>query len=433
MKHARHWFGLLGLTLLVAGAAPAQTEYTVRPFVKVGEVTADVPIPTNQYLWIGGFSDRPSTIFSFWNPNNVQTGEHVFEYSDGKFTPIALPKGDSPDGKWPTNLYTQWWWMNRRGTALFTIINPRPSPNLGLYRWDAEARALSVELKKGMPASEGYTIEGLGVGHAINDLGDRAHALRVRDAAGQVGYGLFFVGRDGVWQPVLRPGQELPGGGKLRNASWLTPGLTNSGAVFVLARRENEKPFHAYIWEQGSLRLLLSPGGDAPGGGKITAISSVQLGETSSDVILTAGVENSRNHGIYRLVDGKLVPLLVPGQEMPGGGMFRTLRYTQEWSGVGAVITNGLGAPNLKGQRGLLATLEDGSVSAYLMEPDGKLSLLLKQGQQTALGTVTRVGQSATASNAAPPPYVNGKGEVLLLAEFDNGPRSLVLLEPKTP
>lgn len=58
--------------------------------------------------------------------------------------------------------------MNRRGVALFTVVNPRPAHNLGLYRWDPEMRSVSVELKKGALASPGYTIEALGLGQAIS-------------------------------------------------------------------------------------------------------------------------------------------------------------------------------------------------------------------------------------------------------------------------
>jgi hypothetical protein len=100
---------------------------------------------------------------------------------------------------------------------------------------------------------------------------------------------------------------------------------------------------------------------------------------------------------------------------MPGGGQL------DQYFGPFAV--------NDAGQFAFPATLADGSSAAYLLDTDGTLSLILKSGTATALGTISAVGPSSGSSGIG----LNSKGQVALPVQIDTGPATLVLLTPTAP
>jgi hypothetical protein len=269
-------------------------------------------------------------------------------------------------------------------------------------------------------------------GLSINNNEETALLLSVTDSNGTSGYGLFHVGRDGKWQPVFVPGQELPGGGRLRDDSFHWCSINDAGAILFLARREGERQYSAFLWEQGKLSSVLAIGTAAPDGGRISSVSAVFWRNVNREVIVTAAVSNRTDHGIYRVVDGNLIPVAVPGQPMPGGGVFKTVRYSGNLLGTGAAVTtgafNGAGGANMNGQFAFLATLQDSTAAIYVLEPDGNLSLVLQQGQDTEQGKITYLG--SRLSNASQPPLINSKGEIAVQLEIDNGPRTIALLQP---
>jgi hypothetical protein len=56
----------------------------------------------------------------------------------------------------------------------------------------------------------------------------------------------------------------------------------------------------------------------------------------------------------------------------------------------------------------------------------GNLSLVLKSGTPTELGTITKIRRDLGG-------VVNSKGQVALVIQIDNGPDTLVLLTPTVP
>jgi hypothetical protein len=65
--------------------------------------------------------------------------------------------------------------------------------------------------------------------------------------------------------------------------------------------------------------------------------------------------------------------------------------------------------------------------------PDGKLSLILKEGMVTELGTITHLGALVGTGGSAGGIGLNSQGQVALPVRFDNGPLTLVLLTPAAP
>jgi hypothetical protein len=83
---------------------------------------------------------------------------------------------------------------------------------------------------------------------------------------------------------------------------------------------------------------------------------------------------------------------------------------------------------NGAGQHAFLAQLEGGNTAAYLLDADGTLSLILKSGTTTNLGTITDVGGGNWFGVG-----LNTQGQMLLPVRIDRGANTLVLLTPSAP
>jgi hypothetical protein len=423
-------FGLLGLTLLVQGAVQAQTSYKIQPILKVGETAGDTLIPSDYQVLVGGLTDSGQIILGVGTPEGSKP-EWLLQYADGKITPIVAPGGDAPTGKWPHDVLMAWpLRMNQRGNVVFVTFRIQDRLALGTYLWDREARKVTPVILKGMPAVENLTFtEPGGFYPAINNRDEMALVAVVRDPHGSSGLGLFFRGQDSTLLPILAPGQALPGGGKVSQsnrflAPWLS--LNDAGAVAFLLRRGGEAQSGAYVWERGTITPLVAIGAAAPGSGKITSVSQVLVNNRNRQVVLAAGVDASPRHGVYRYTDGKLMPVAVPGQALPGGGTFRSLQT------IISVFPDGIRCyaisdANDAGEHAFYAELEDGRTAAYRMAADGTLSLILKSGTTTHLGTITSVGGFGRGLG------LNTQGQVALTVQIDGGLETVVLLTPTRP
>jgi hypothetical protein len=424
----RSALSLLALLLAAPGSAPAQTGYKIKPILKAGDAAGDVVIPASYYLWLGGFSDRGEVIVDAFHPTRPQ-GEILLQVADGKSTVIARPAGDGPGGAWPKDLSIINFASNAGGTTLLNAVSAGGGW-LGQYRWEARSGQLAQVLKPGMPAVEGWTIEGSGNGLAVNGRGETAVVLKVRDSSGKTGFGIFLIGQDSRWQPVLLPGQELPGGGKLHDEALHPLSLSDGGAVAFLARREGDRQYSAFLWDQGKTSPILAVGADAPGGKKIGSVSGVWPSSAGREVIVTAGLGSSGDQGIYRIVEGALIPIAVSGQELPGVGRFGGVPYAITPDNTYVATT--MGAPNEKGQQAFLAAVDgsSGSSSAlYVLSPGGGLSLVARSGDVTELGKIQLRPQRGTI----PAPFLNNNGEIAVVLSIDNGPSRIAVLAPASP
>jgi hypothetical protein len=348
----------------------------------------------------------------------------LFQYADGKFTPIVLPRRDAPIGQWPNNV--DFWnpvSMNQSGNAVFVVRDGHrqfPFGWLGTFLWDFHAQKILPVALQGMPATHDLTFGEGGLSRpVINDSNEIAFVADVKDASGKVqGVGLFFHGRDGKLLPVALPGQELPGGGKVLQV--FRPSVNNSGQVgFVAVPQGLTWPrTSAYVWEQGTLTRMAGIDQPAPGGGKIVGITDAWVNNKNRNVLVQA-ILNDVNNGpraLYLFASGKLTPVAVPGQKMPGGGKFETLS-----------VMDSVSSPNEAGQHAFFAQLDSGT-GAYLMEADGKLSLIVKSGTTTHLGRITTVGSGP--GNSANGVGLNNKGQVALGVKIDVLPTAIILLTP---
>jgi hypothetical protein len=412
---------LLGLALVAPGMARAQTTYKIQPILKVGDTVGEFPIPTTYVLYTGPLNDRGQLAIGV-GTNSGTKPELLVQYADGQLTPIGGPGRDSPAGPWPDDVTFFWpFGMNQLGNIVFTAarkVNP-----FGTFLWDNAAKKLTTVALKGMPAVQNLTFEtGGDFGIAINNFGDIVFPARVMNAAGKPALGLFFLGRDGKLLPVVLPDQELPGGHPIANSSIsLLPSINDAGTVAFLAVPKGSSVASAYLWEQGVLSPLATVGADAPGGGQFKSVAGAWLNNPSRSVLLAASVKSGSAFGLYRFAGGTLTPRVVPGQEMPGGGQFKDL-YAVGQAYYGVSVSNDAG------QHVFRAILADNSQAAYLLDADGKLSLVLKSGATTELGPFTRFGRGGSLTS--PGVSLNNNGQIAMAIKIADGPDTVVLLTP---
>jgi hypothetical protein len=412
----------LGLTLLPPGSAHAQTDYKIQPVVRLGDTVAGVVLKKNGFLGIENLNDRGQLSFGAADANGADA---LFQYVDGRFIPLAVAGREAPEpgGKWPNDLFIAGRGnMNQSGNLVFPAGRIAGGNFQGdTYLWDAAAELITVVARKGMPAVNNLTFaQGGGSGPAINNRGDIALVAHVTNAVGQAKQGVYFRSPDGQLLPVVLPNQVLPNGRKAVEA--IFPTLNDAGVVAVPVRQEGAgaEEFSVYLWQKGELRPAAIIDTEAPGGGRIAAVFDTFVNNKNGNALVTLRVNRSSGpEGLYLFADDSLRPVAVPGQEMPGGGKLVSVDH------------NLVSFANEMGQHAFVARLEGGATAAYQMDADGQLSLILKSGASTELGTITRVSHSGSSS----PAYglaLNSKGQVALSVRIAASDM-IVLLTPADP
>jgi hypothetical protein len=396
---------------------------SLRPIVQLGDRVAGATIAVDGSFDVGPLNDNGQLCFS---ADSDSGGRLLVQYSGGTLTPIVAPGQDGPLGKWPENL----WFdapvsMNRQGDVVFSgLLVPVGSDTTGgTFLWDGATRKLAPIALPGMSFAPGQTLEwAAGPAPAINRGEEIALVVNVKNAAGRAYPGIFLRSADGRLTPVALPDQPLPGGGRIALA--VQPCLTDAGAIGLLAQPQGADRAFAYIWEQGVLQPLSVPDPEPPPDMLFLGFGGIWLNNRNRSVLLSGHLHAAGEHhvSLYRLDEGRLTPIVLPGQEMPGGGEFATVQ------GLGISTANDLG------QHAFLATLADGATACYLLEPDGRLSLLLKSGAATDLGTIASVGPGSVESHGI---GLNNQGEVAVTVSFTDWqatvarPDAIVLLTPR--
>lgn len=405
--------------LLAHGAARAQT-YTLQPIAKLGDKVGSLTIKVDDGDFeVGALNDAGQIAFV---TENDAGGEMLVQFADGKLTPIisagaAYPGGTFPDGVGPASPIS----MNQAGNIVFAaLVGTTP---VGTFEWDFQAKQLKAIALQGMPAVNNLTFESPGDfgGGVINDSNEIAFAAGVKNAAGTVVNGIFFLGKDNKLVPVVLPDQDLFGG-KVNRTRF--PAINNAGQVAFHARREGgDTTDSAYLWENGNITQLVVQGQDAPDGHKIVRPYGIWLNKKNKNALVGARLDDITNGpwALYLVADGKLVPVAVPGQDMPGGGKFKSMNTT-----FGPIYF--VSQMNDAGQAAFVGILDDNSTGLYLMNSDGKLSKVMKSGETTSLGKIDNIGEAGGDPTPSSGVALNNKGQIVVTVLPENGDDVLVLL-----
>jgi hypothetical protein len=429
MRSSRFAALVTGMILFAAtpfvGRAWSETLYKIQPVVRSGDQVGDSPIKVNNLLEIGALNDKGQLLL---DAQSTTGSWMLMRFADGKLTPIVTSGKDLPGGTRRNSIVgtVDPVSMNQLGSAVFAASDSTSTADGYVFGetflWDAQAQKVSAVALKGMPAVQGWTFDKAGGwGPVINSSNEMALVAGFKEQPGRAN--LLFVGRDGQLLPVALYGQDLPGSGTLRDA-WL-PSINDRGEVAFVGRRD-DRTDGAYLWEKGTISPLVLPGSDVAEG-KIAAIRGVWINSQNRNALVYARIQDKNNQtvdGLYLWGEGKLTPVAVASQEMPGGGTFRSLQFAP----LGTGSPTGVSFANGKGEHALLASLTGGISAAYLMGADGTLSLILKSGMMTDLGSITLVG-----GPGSPGVGLNSQGQVAVTVRIDGGPNTVVLLTPAAP
>jgi hypothetical protein len=429
------WALAPGLLLSPQGAhAAALDQYTVQVLAQSGVQTPGFN-PIGNFFAISQMNDH-GQISLMTTTQESNSHQVLGVLSNGQFTPIATGGGPSPDGKtWPTNMGFAWFAdINESGNVAFVPVDGSGN-SLGVYLWDATKHAVNPLATPETPATGdlAFASGGKNGGAALNNRDEVAFVAAVKAASGSAGEGVFLRRADGHIEPVALPGDALPGqGGQLgmgHHGGFL--GLNDAGQVTFPARGTGITPVangfstdSVYRWENGTISLIAETGTVIPGLGKSEGFNAHGPNNQNNKVLLSTWTPSSPGiNGILLWDQGQLVPVLLQGQDLPGGGQYK----------AGPID----GArPNELGQYPFVVQFqENGKIGAgaYQVDADGKLSLIARTGMTTPLGTLTRISPFFWGTSGSSGLAINQQGQVALIATIHNGPEAILLLTPKSP
>jgi hypothetical protein len=449
-----HGFPVMALaaaaTLLVPNSVRANgtstPKYRMDLVVMSGDRAGGVRIQPNGHLEIGSLNDNGQLVFT---AANAAGGHALIQYDARgwrwweRFSQIAAGNGVAPTGKWPEDLAI---WgpvsMNAQGDCVFAPTDTESfarywnTNSLGTFRWDSKAQQVVPVAVTGMPAVPGLSFAaGGGPSPSINSRGEIALVGQFKNAGGNTRSGVLYVGTNGRMTAVAVPDQPLSDGRKIASAGY--PSLNDWGTVAFLARASGETRDSAYVWQQGTITRIASPRSiriqstsDTPTEAGFDAITGVRVTRTPGQVLVGARLPGSRYAGLYcyRFAGRALIPVAVPGQAMPDGGRFQSLLDPQQG-------LSGVSDANQSGQFVFLAKITEAGATrtaAYLVDANGKPSLILKSGMMTEIGPVVDVGLAARllSSSGSSGIGLNSKGQVALTMKIGDVPNMIVLLTP---
>lgn len=434
------WVLAPALLLSPHGAhAAALDQYTVQVLAQSGVQTPGFN-PIGNYLNFYQMNDHGQILLV--TTTKESNGHQVLGVlANGQFTPVAAGGGPSPDGKtWPKGMsFAGFTDIDESGNVAFVPVDGSGN-SLGVYLWDATKQAVIPLATPGTPVTSNlaFASGGANGNAALNNRDEVAFVARVKGASGSASEGVFLRRANGHIDPVALPGDALPGkGGQFRTGpGGLFPilSLNDAGQVIFFALGTGIKPTalltdSVYRWENGTISLVADSGTVIPGMG--TSVGFVGPGANNQNdevLLLTATSDTKGFGGILLWQQGQLVPVLLQGQPLPGGGQLKPRPFVAGFADYNR--------PNELAQYPFAVQFqENGKIGtgAYLVDADGKLSLIARTGMTTPLGTLTRISPFFGGASGSSGIGINRQGQVALTAQIDNGPDVLLLLTPKSP
>jgi hypothetical protein len=419
--------GLIVTLTLLGSRAALGVDYSLLPVAKFGDTsgTVRISVDPDAAFEVGSLNDNGQLAFV---TKNSAGGEILGLYSGGAWTPLVMAGGNAPMGKWPADVaILSPVSMNQLGNIAFTIDSEAmDSPSAETFLWDASATQFSLVAKNGrvVTFSETWDRGGDWV-TAINNSGEMAYVAGTQDPQSLGRGGIFYQHTDGQVTAIALPDGQIEDGSTLIDTS--DPFLNDLGAIVFTARRKGDPQDagSAFRWLLGTRTRIAVPGTSLPQGHTVTNVLRAWVNNKNGKILLAVNTDATGASdyvetpiSLFLWDFGLFTPVAVPGQTMPDGSK---LLSVQDF---------GVSPPNELGQHAFLAILEGGATAAYLMDADGKLSLILKSGTVSSLGTITNVGEGAGTSSGI---ALNSSGQVALTAQIEVKPDTLFLLTPPAP
>jgi hypothetical protein len=472
VKQTRSLTLLAGLMLLAPSVSRAQSGYTIQTVVKIGDQDSggDFTVVSGGSFNLIGLNDsgevvilapgdtapvnqpslldyNPSSgLYPIAEPGDVlsdteiglvyvasgpaQNGDTVFwatdagpapgipgrtsvlaQYADGNVNVIAAKGAMGPGGgKWGGVSLSGGRTMNDQGEVVFGGQVLPAGADIGVFHWEPQTQKVTPVVMQGAHASGNITLTGRGGGWGINDRGEILFGASATDAAGNNVSGLFLLDQKKNLQTVALQGQPLPGGDAI--ASFSQALLNDVDNIAFVARRQSDNKPGVYLWVNGAFTATGIVGGaSAPGGGTFQSINDVHLDNASPSVLVTAVL--GTGFGVYRFTNGQLTTVAVPGLKLPDGATVALPPYST-------------GEPNAAGQVCVPIQRTDHTTGLYRLEPDGRLTVILKDG------ALASPGKPISLTGYQDPVAINNKGQVALIAGIGGQPAAL-LLTPASP
>jgi hypothetical protein len=387
----------------------------MQPIVKIGDTIAAAHITVSVALAVGDLNDRGQITFGSVNLSGGWSSA-LFQYSDGRFTPFLAAGQPALRGRWPQDVeFFQTGQMNQRGDVVFTAGSSADGfDGFGTYVWNYATQQVTAVALAGTHALNDLDFQGAGgPGAAINDYGEIAFNAWLRNGTGPVGAGVFLQRPGELPQPVLLPNEPPSGSRKVEPyPAWNS--LDDTGRIAFEAIRDNDGGISGFVWEQGVIVPVALSGDSVPGGERIANVGQVLLNNQNPSVLVEASLSHDDRFStlnLYRFTGGKLIPVAVQGQPMPGTAPYRDTLWASK--------------ANEWGQHALFVQLEDHQVALFLLDPNGTFHLVLKSGMATRLGTISEIVPNGLG--------LNSQGQVAVGVHFAGtapDDETLVLLTP---
>jgi hypothetical protein len=228
-----------------------------------GVLMTPVPGLGDEGIFVAERSGQVTTVVAAGS--RAPTGDQVFDYAA---SPSINDAGDVAfDGHLTGDL---WYCLSNVGRCLSSV-----------YRWRATTEHPELIARQGAPAPDGGTFR-YAVEPVLNNRGEILFSANLSASGNHSDLGLFLFSR-GMIIPVVRPGEEMPGGGRLLTtslsiASGPVYSLSDDGVVAFNATLDTDEDEDGvfdtgvYVWERGRIRLIARSGTVMPGVGEILAV-----------------------------------------------------------------------------------------------------------------------------------------------------------------
>ena len=328
-----------------------------------------------------------------------ELGEGAFLGDGTSFEPTVMARtgAPAPGG----GIFGAGVWANigldAAGNAGFThTLEPSSFPlgtNAGVYRYEVANGTLDAVV-----APDGDPFVGAFTHTDVAPAGELVFA-----GLTETGHGVYRVDTTGAITPVAVPGQAFPGG--VFERAWL-PSVNSAGDVAFTGHGPGEEDGVFLRRAGGTIQSIVRAGDPAPGGHTFSSASHPVINERG-DVVFLAGL-GEPGAGYFFWSKGKVVPVAVTGQAMPGGGtMLAPALFFGSWD------------LNDKGEVAFSAVLDTDSLgsgefdTALYKWSNGKLTLIVRSGMSIPnVGTVMKLAPPWFFNTAFSGAELNNNGQV---------------------